>query len=114
MARTWYVLADSTNSRAAQSTRTTAASLAPSTSTTVRARAVVPVGASSPGLIGSEVAEGLDLGAQLVESLGEVLVAAVDHVGGPKHRGALGRKHGEQDDHRRTERRGTHDLRAGP
>src|SRR4051812_16039013 len=99
MARTWYVVADSTNPRRAQSTRTTAASLAPSTRTTVRAGALVPVGAGGPDVMCSEVAEGLDLGAQLVESLGKVLVAAVDDVRGPEHRGALGGQHGQQDDH---------------
>src|SRR5829696_4295061 len=114
MARTWYVVGDSTSPREAQSTLTTAASLAPSTRTTVCARALVPVGAGGPGVIASEVAERLDLGAQLVEPLGQVLVAAVDDVRRPEHRGAFRGEHGQEDDHRRPERGRTHDLGAGP
>src|SRR5688572_11162109 len=68
-------------------------------------------GRSSPGY--SDVAERLDVGAELVEPLREVLVAAVDDVGRPQHRGALRGQHRDEEHDRGAQRRRADDLRAG-
>lgn len=62
----------------------------------------------------SDVAEGLDLGPQVVEPFSQVLVPAVDDVDAAQDRGALGGEHRQQDDDSGAQSRGTHDLRAAP
>ena len=59
------------------------------------------------------MAGGVDVGTELVQTLGEVLVPTRDHVRGAQHRGALGRQHRQQDHHGRTQRRRADDLGAG-
>ena len=59
-----------------------------------------------------DVPERLDVGAELVEALGEAFVAAVDDVRRPQDRGPLRCQHRQQDHHGGAERGRAHDLGA--
>ena len=60
------------------------------------------------------VPEDLDVGAERVEPVGQVLVAAVDHVHVAQHRLTARREHAEQDADGRPQRRRADDLLTAP